>query len=42
VLLLYLPLYWYRKHVEDVRDGVEPAVETAAPTAEVAPGGAAP
>jgi hypothetical protein len=31
VLLLYLPLYWYRKRVEDVRD--TPATEAVAPPA---------
>ena len=31
VLLLYLPMYWYRKRVEDVRDG--PATEAVAPPA---------
>jgi hypothetical protein len=39
VLLLYLPLYWYRKRVEDVRDG--PASEAVAPSAgPIATGGA--
>ena len=38
VLLLYLPLYWYRKRVEDKRG---PAAETVAPPAGgIVPGGA--
>ncbi len=41
VVLAYLPLYWYRKHVEDKRHAPPPAVETTT-TAVAAPGGAGP
>jgi amino acid transporter len=39
VLLAYLPLYWYRKRIEDKR---APAGDAVSPPAGVAPGGAGP
>jgi amino acid transporter len=39
VLLAYLPLYWYRKRIEDKRERPQEAVS---PPAGVAPGGAGP
>jgi hypothetical protein len=39
VLLAYLPMYWYRKRIEDKR---APASDAVSPPAGVAPGGAGP